>query len=64
MHYTALSKEIARLNALKQLLNNTDYKAIKYAEGAISSNEYLKTKEQRSKWRAEINELEELISGS
>lgn len=44
---------------LKQQLADTDYKAIKYAEGLISAEDYTETKAQRQGWRDEINELEE-----
>lgn len=47
-----------RIIELKQLLANTDYKAIKYAEGLISAEDYAETKAQRQKWREEINNLE------
>lgn len=47
-----------RVATLKQLLSNTDYKAIKYAEGLISEAEYKSIKEQRQAWRDEINQLE------
>ncbi len=47
-----------RILELKRNLMRTDYKAIKYAEGEITSSEYLETKTQRRAWRAEINELE------
>lgn len=43
----------------KQLLANTDYQAIKYAEGFISEEEYTPIKLQRQEWRNKINELEE-----
>ena len=43
---------------LKNKLRETDYKAIKYAEGAISETEYMLTKAQRQAWRDEINTLE------
>ena len=47
------------INALKQLLTNTDYKAIKHSEGLISDEDYAEIKAQREAWRARINELEE-----
>lgn len=47
------------INALKQLLSNTDYKAIKYSEGLIPEKDYVEIREQREAWRARINELEE-----
>ena len=43
---------------LKQLLADTDYKAIKYAEGFISEADYAETRTQRQAWRDEINQLE------
>lgn len=47
------------INELKQKLNETDYKAIKYAEGLLSVEEYEPIKLQRQEWRDKINELEE-----
>ncbi len=43
---------------LKQNLADTDYKAIKYAEGLISEHDYAEIKAQRQIWRDEINRLE------
>ena len=43
---------------LKQNLADTDYKAIKYAEGLISEQDYAETKALRQQWRDEINRLE------
>ncbi len=43
---------------LKQNLADTDYKAIKYAEGLISDEEYGEIKVLRQQWRDEINRLE------
>ena len=51
----------AEINALKQLLANTDYKAHKYVDGEISQEEYDQIKVQRHQWRVRINELEEEI---
>ena len=42
---------------LKQQLADTDYKAIKYAEGLISAEDYAETKAQRQGGRDEINAL-------
>lgn len=47
-----------RISELKTLLKDSDYKAIKYAEGAISESEYMLTKAERQAWRDEINTLE------
>lgn len=48
---------------LKEELNATDYKAIKYAEGVLTDEDYQPTGIQRQAWRRRINELEELIRG-
>lgn len=47
-----------RIIQLKQLLSDTDYQAIKYAEGVLTEEEYADMKAQRIAWRKEINELE------
>lgn len=52
-----ISAEV-RIAELKQRLADTDYKAIKYAEGEMTAEEYAETKAQRRAWRAEINALE------
>lgn len=41
----------------KRMLADTDYLAIKYAEGLLTSEEYEVVKAQRQSLRAEINEL-------
>ncbi|MDO4378807.1 MAG: hypothetical protein Q4C64_06750 [Erysipelotrichia bacterium] len=50
------------INLYKKMLNDTDYKAIKYSEGIISEDEYAETKEKRKFWRKEINRLEESLN--
>lgn len=56
-------KRIAEIDSeileLKIYLSESDYKAIKYAEGWISEEEYKEIKGQRQAWRDRINELEE-----
>ena len=47
------------IQQLKKQLSDTDYKAIKFAEGQISEDEYLPIKNQRAEWRAKINQLQE-----
>ena len=47
-----------RIIELKANLTATDYKAIKFAEGLITAEEYETIKQQRQAWRDEINELE------
>ena len=48
------------ISELKRKLSGTDYKAIKYAEGFLTEEEYKETKTQRQMWRDRINELEVL----
>ena len=48
-----------KIGILKCKLADTDYKAIKYAEGELSLEEYAETKAQRKAWREEINKLKE-----
>ena len=47
-----------RINELKKLLSQSDYQAIKYAEGLLTEEEYAPIKAQRQSWRDEINRLE------
>lgn len=46
---------------LKCKLKASDYKAIKYAEGLISEEEYQPIKEERQKLRDQINKLESAL---
>lgn len=48
-----------RINELKSLLAETDYRAIKYAEGLYTVEEYAPYKDLRQSYRDEINQLEE-----
>ena len=48
------------ISELKRKLSDTDYKAIKYAEGFLTEEEYKETKAQRQMWRDRINKLEVL----
>ena len=50
---------LARIAELKKQLADTDYEAIKFAEGEMSAEDYAPFKIQRAAWRAEINRLEE-----
>ena len=47
------------INALKQLLANTDYKALKHADGVMSDEEYAETLDLRKSYRYKINKHEE-----
>ena len=51
----------AQINGLKMQLAETDYRAIKYAEGYYTEEEYAPYKKQRQEWRDEINKLEKQL---
>lgn len=53
-----------RIKELKQLLAETDYRAIKYAEGLYTDEEFAPYKKQRQEWRDEINRLEVELGGN
>ena len=59
----AIQKEeyAAEILTLKKQLADTDYRAIKYAEGVLTDEDYQSTGIQRQAWRRRINELEALI---
>lgn len=59
--FTAAQLAAREIAALKERLSDTDYQAIKYAEGALSEEEYAQTMQLRRGWRARINELEPLV---
>lgn len=42
----------------KQALKRTDYKCLKYVDGALTEAEYAETKAERAELRNKINELE------
>jgi hypothetical protein len=48
----------AEIRGLKILLEDSDYKAIKYAEGLISESDYAETKAYRQNLRQQINDYE------
>ena len=52
-------KQIAEL---KRKLRDSDYKAIKYADGAYTEEEYAPIRAERASWRAEINRIEETFT--
>lgn len=51
----------SRIAELKQYLADTDYQAIKYAEGRMIQEEYAPISNQRQMWRDEINQLEKIL---
>ena len=48
-----------KIDILKLKLQESDYKAIKYAEGILSEEEYAPIKAERQAIRDEINKLEQ-----
>ena len=52
----------SRVNELKQLLAESDYRAIKYFEGYYTDEQYEPYKVQRQAYRDEINQLETEIN--
>ena len=53
-----ISNRNKEINELKTKLAQTDYQAIKFAEGWITAEDYAPTKALRNSWRTRINELE------
>lgn len=54
---TPTTNKTLEISEYKQKLNDTDYLAIKYAEGWLSEEEYAPIKAQRQEWRDKVNEL-------
>lgn len=52
----------AEINALEQLLAQSDYKALKHADGALSDEEYGPIQAERQGFRDRINELQEELA--
>jgi len=48
----------SQIRACKQILDNTDYQAIKYAEGLLTDDEFADMKAIREEMRANINTYE------
>jgi len=55
--FTQQEQTQQKIYELKKKLTETDYKAIKYAEGELSEIEYAETKAKRKQWREEITKL-------
>ena len=54
---TEEEKAKTRIAELKQKLKDTDYQAIKFAEGELTAEEFEPMRLQRKAWREEINQL-------
>lgn len=59
----AKQEKIKRIAELKGLLSETDYQAIKFAEGWLTAEEYDEIRTLRQSYRDEINSLEGSIKG-
>lgn len=46
------------IKMIKSYLDATDYKALKFSDGALTEEEYAPIRVQRQAWRDRINELE------
>lgn len=57
-----LNKAKATIAWAKDKLSKTDYKAMKYAEGALSEEEWLPIKEQRVEYRRIVNDNELIVT--
>lgn len=58
----AEARRAERIEALKERLAESDYKALKYAEGWLTDAEYAEVKAARQALRDEINRLEALTA--
>lgn len=58
---SSIEKIWNEINYLKNQLFQTDYQAIKFAEGLLTIEEYEPIKQQRQNWRNQINQLEEQL---
>lgn len=56
-------EKFKRINELKKLLAESDYKCLKYIDGELTEEEYSTIKTQRKSWREEINSLEKELEG-
>ncbi|MCC8068707.1 MAG: hypothetical protein LIO71_02950 [Ruminococcus sp.] len=50
-----------QIRICKQILTNTDYQAIKYAEGLLTDDEFADVKALREEMRANVNSYEAQI---
>lgn len=55
-------QKLVQISLLKGQLAESDYKALKYAEGVFAPAEYLPIKQERQALRDEINRLEAEIA--
>lgn len=53
--YLLRKEYVEAVDILKKKLTDTDFQAIKYAEGLYTEDQYKPIREQRQEWRNEIN---------
>lgn len=58
---TALNEQYTAINNAEEQLRDTDYIALKIAEGAATKEEYADKIAQRQQWRDDINAAQEEI---
>lgn len=58
LYRAALQPYLLQIKEYKDKLLDTDYQAIKYAEGVLSEEEYAPIKEQRQEWREMVNKYQ------
>lgn len=51
-------KKLQKLAEIKKLLADTDYKAVKFAEGMLTDEQYKPIKQLRISWRTAYNSIE------
>ena len=61
--YTQKELDLKEVSDLKRNLLETDYQAIKFAEGAMSADDFAEIKAKRQEWRNRINQIEEIYRG-
>lgn len=57
-HRNILQPYLLKVKEYKDKLLDTDYQAIKYAEGVISEKDYAPIKNQRQEWREMVNKYQ------
>lgn len=55
-------KQFGEIFALKKELSDTDFKAIKFSDGAYTEEEYAPIRARRAECRRRINEIEETFN--
>lgn len=59
---TKIAEIQSEIRGFKLLLSDTDYKALKHADGALTDAEYEPTRQARQELRDKINTLEDELA--